>query len=53
MAVKIKFEIDKKIKFVQLDFSNSFFQKSSADQQGDRFFTCKIFGMLLDFITEV
>ena len=31
-GVKFKFEIDKKIKFIQLDFSNSIFQKSSADQ---------------------
>jgi hypothetical protein len=33
-AVKIKLEIEKKFKFVQLDFSNLIFQKLSADQMG-------------------
>ena len=33
-AVKIQFEIDKKIQFVELDFSNQIFQKSSGDGLG-------------------
>ena len=32
LPAKFNFETDQKIKFIQLDFSNSIFQKSSADQ---------------------
>ena len=37
-AVKIKFKNRLKSKFIELDFSNSIFQKSSIDQQGDCWF---------------
>ena len=35
-AVKIQIEIDKKFRFVELDFSNQRFRNSSGDEQGDR-----------------
>ena len=35
-AVKIQFEINKKFRFVKLNFSNQRFQNSSGDEQGDR-----------------
>ena len=37
-AVKIKFELDQKIKFIQVHFSNFIFQTSSTNLQGARRF---------------